>query len=68
MLLVWRHQDRQCQLDELFVFVDGVQAPTYVVSDFGTAALFDPVGQFKNGGLKGQLVFVDFVESGGKQI
>jgi hypothetical protein len=52
-----RHKHRKRQLDELFVLVDGVQGAAHVVRDFGGALLLDPVGQFKDGGLKGSIGF-----------
>ena len=60
--------DRERQFDELFVLVDCVQGTAHVVRDFGSALLLDPVGQFKDGGLKGQLVFVDLEEQGREQV
>ena len=68
LVLIRGHQHRKRQLDELFILVDSVQNTAHVVRDFGGALLLDLVGQFKDCGLKGQLVFVDLEEHGREQV
>jgi hypothetical protein len=61
-----RHKNCERKLDELFVLIDGVQGTADVVGDVGRAACFNLVGKLKDGGLKGELVFVDLEEQGGE--
>jgi hypothetical protein len=54
-----RHEHRERHLDELFIFVDRVQGAAHVVGDLCRTAHFHPVLKLHDGGLKGELVFVD---------
>ena len=62
------HQYRKRQLDEFLILADRIQGAAHIVGDIGSSLLFDLVGQFQDGGLKGQLVFVDLVEQGREQV
>lgn len=55
-----RHEDGQCQLDELFVLINGVQSTANIFCHISGAALLDPVRNLHDGGFEGQLVFVQF--------
>lgn len=54
------HHHRECHLDELFIFIDGVQGAADVIGYVGRAALLDPVRKLQDGGFEGELVFVNF--------
>ena len=67
MLSLGSHQPCERKLDELPVFVDGVQGAAHVVCDVSLAAGPDPIGTLQDGGLKGELVFVDLLHQGGSR-
>ena len=64
LLSFWRHQHSERQLDELFIFVDGVQGSTHVVGDIGRASLLNPVRKLHDGSLEGELVLIDLEQQG----
>ena len=51
------HQHRERQLDELFIFIDGVHGAADVSGDVGRAALLDPVSGSHDGGFQRGRVF-----------
>ncbi len=63
-----RHQYSERHLDEFFVAVNSSQGTANVLGDFGRPALLDPVRKLQDGGLKGELVFVDPVQQGGEKV
>jgi hypothetical protein len=62
------HEHRQCHLDEFLVAVDGDQGAAQIVGDLGCAAGLDSVGKLQDGGLKGELIFVDLEKQGREQV
>lgn len=65
---LWSHHYRERHFDEFLIPIDGVQGAADVIGDVGAAVVFDPIGQFHDGGFQGELVFVDFEKQGREQV
>ena len=57
--LVGRHEHSKRYLDELLVSIDRVQGAPNIVGDVRRSAHLYPVRKLHDGGLQGELVFVD---------